>query len=189
MRFFTFALLLGLLVGCKTEFKGTLSVDSAVELKSKDDSISLAKGDYNAKLKFIGKRKLKIKVAGEKLTVKFDEKFKLPRNGEFTLDKADTTLNYDLHGTITTDIERGPIRHRDEFCEITIPEVICSRRRGQCTTVYRRYPGRRFVEYRDDIISKVFKIDVADAGQTYSTFDATSRDYDRVYLYQGRCGF
>ncbi|AYF44152.1 MULTISPECIES: hypothetical protein [Halobacteriovorax] len=185
MKFLKMALLMTILFSCK-EFKGNLSVTSELNLKTSKDSLTLAPGEYRTKVKFVGKRKMVIKVADEKLKVKFDDKLKLPSNGEFFLDKLDTSLNYDIAGTISTEVETGPIRHRSEFCEITHPQVVCNRR-GECRTIYRRFPGRTHVEYRVDTVTKEFALDFTDAGQTYSTFSSTDVSRDTVYLYRGHC--
>lgn len=184
MKLLKMALLAGLLVSC-TEFRGNLSVNSELTLKSKDETLTLAEGTYRARINFLSKKKMKIEVGGQKLKVKFDDKFRLPSNGDFFLSKDETSLNYDLAGTIETEVERGEVRFHTEFCDVMIPVTRCHRR--ICHTDYHRVPGFRNIEYRDDIISRVFKIDFADAGQTASTFDATSVDQKRVYLYQGAC--
>lgn len=177
-------LLVSLLFSC-TEFRGKLAVNSEVTFKSKGKEVTLAEGEYQAKIKFVSKKTMKIEVAGEKIKIKFDERFRLPTNGSFSLPKEETTFSHDIDGTVDTRVERGTIRHRNELCEVLIPRVYCNRDR--CRTVYDRIPGRRFVEYRDDLIEKVFSIDFSDAGQTMSNFNANSSHYNRIYLYQGGC--
>lgn len=185
MKLLKLGFLVAILFGCK-EFKGNLTVNSQLNLKSGNERLSLMPGQYSAKLNFTSKKKLTIKVGDASLKVKFDDKLKLPSNGEFFLDKADTSLNYDLAGTIATQVEQGPIRHRSEFCEISHREVVCNRR-GKCRTIYRRYPGRSHVEYRVDTITKEVAVDFTDAGQTASTFSSTDVRNDTVYLYRGHC--
>lgn len=176
-------------------FEGQLSVKYPFQIKSEDKTMTLAAGDYSAKLKMDGKKQIELSVKSNgkthKIEIDLPKKLNLPDNGDFAVSAADLGQSFSAAGTAQTTASDSELRSGYEQCSYQRREHVCYPTNNGgviCRDEYRTVYGRQFVEYFDRTTLRNLNVNFIHAnGALLSNFTGQRSSVERFYRHQGQC--
>lgn len=188
------------LIGCKSKvFNGSLEVTQDVTFNhSQGQSLQIIVGNYPSKLSIEGKKKLllSLNVDGDeqKIEIKTADEIKNYMQGDdIVIPASETNQNYDVVGTITSQITVGQLERDYERCTYREPYSVCHtdpRGYTRCSTQYRTQWGYQDVEFRVRTTTTNMSVGMTapnDAHDSYTNFKGHNILKERLYQYQGFC--
>ncbi len=199
-----------LLSGCINRVNGVLTPSQDLVLKGRRNStIELEKGrSYSASVFFRAKRKIIIKIAGQKVKFKIPRGTQLPTsNGEIYLSPSTTGQEYGLKGRITSKTRRSEQVETMESCLYVDTRVVCRDRlvttcrrndygERECYTNYYyscqnevySLPGTREVSYHYSHNKTTYRLKIINHSDLdVARFKGNKRESQKVYDYRSIC--
>ena len=181
-----------LAVSCR-DLAGKMDIYEDLVFKKKGNDIHVYEGNYNAKIKFSSKRKIKLKIDGKKITFRIPKGSSIPKeNGNLYLTPEQTRQPYGLYGQVESKNDYSHKKEGYESCSWRRSYLYCHYNRSgyrSCYTRYYHYYGSRFVRFQDKTTQKdyLFKIVDPDSENKLAVFNATRTNKERIYQYIGYC--
>ena len=201
MNIFTKSILAGMLlltvVGCKTEFAGTIDVSQKMTVKLKKGSADVEVGSHGSRLQFKSKKKatLVIDRRGQNsvelpLTI---PKNSLPEdNGRISLKAEEIDQTFDIEGDLRTVVTQSGNKHGTESCSEQVPYRECytdSQGRRICRDGWRTVSGVRNIDYYERYFNRTVDLELRDAksGQATARLSGKNVETERIVTHQGFC--
>lgn len=205
-KFFLLCALSSLIISCK-EISGSLEVVQDFEAKVENNcgwdpfgnceptkKVKIVPGNYKSTVNFSSKEIIKMEVKANKvketIVLKRPNNFEFPANGDFHLGANEIGQNFDVHGSMQTQVFESPTRREHESCTYTRNEYVCyPGQNGQpvCSYQPRQVWGYRLVEYYLKTTVRDLLAHIMEADQSKAHFTGHREDSEKIYLYQGIC--
>lgn len=158
------------LAGCdEIKFNGNLNVLEQIVFKQKQGSVTVAPGQFAAKVTLSAnnskkKIKLEIKNADPATEVKLEFDKDINIGETFNVTAAQLGQNFDLAGTMKTRVEQSPEQTSYESCTYQMPQTVCRSNKSADAAV------------SEDLVAKVSEFAAVDAVEAPETVSPVLAD-------------
>lgn len=194
------ALVGGLFLSGCNELTGRIQVNETIQLHTAKGDGIIQPGSYGATLDFPNKNKarLEIKVKTKKnnpSAIFHVNSRSFPKGrGPIFVSAKESGQPYDLDGTIDTEVSEGREQWASEPCTYRITEQVCGidrRGRRSCWLEERTIYGNRDIRYFDRTTTQSVDLNILQPNTSHAVAQAyvDQSSNERIYTYQGRCGY